>query len=96
MSDDVLTAVGEMKAELVRQGMILDQVHRQTSITNGRVSDLENWKHALQLIDAHDKGLLEGVGTAALTKGQLRVLLTLFTAATALSGTIVGLVTRLL
>lgn len=96
MNDDVLHAVGELKAELVRQGVILDQVHRQTTITNGRVSDLEKWKHAFQLSDAHAKGVMEGTGTAALTKGQLRALLTMITAMTTISGTIVGLVVRLL
>ena len=96
MNDDELHAVGEMKAELVRQGVILDQVHRQTTITNGRVSDLEKWKHAFQLADAHDKGIAEGVGASALTKGQLRALLTIITTMTTISGAIVGMVVKLL
>lgn len=48
------------------------------------------------LQEATDKGRLEGSSTAVLTKGQVRTALAVLTAVSAISGSIVGIVVRLL
>ena len=55
---------------------------------------LEAWKASVLLADAHDRGVIEGAGTAALTKGQLRALIAAVTAITTVSGTIVGVIVK--
>lgn len=96
MSDQLLDAIGEVKAELVRHSMTLEQVLRQTTVTNGRVSVLERWRQEVAVQDAKDRGRLEGAATAALTKGQLRALLAGVAAITSVSGAIVGIVVKVL
>lgn len=94
MQEEILAAVGEVKGELVKQGMVQEQILKQALITNGRIGKLEDWQRTVQIADAHDQGVLEGTGTAALTKGQLRALLMAVTAITTVSGTIVGIIVK--
>ena len=94
MQEEILEAVGEVKREIVKQGMILEQVLKQATITNGRVGKLEDWQKTVQLTDAHNRGVLEGTATTALTRGQLRALLVAVTGITTVSGTIVGIIVK--
>lgn len=96
MSDQVLDAIGEVKAELIRHGMTLEQVLHQATITNGRVGQLEKWQQAVILADAADRGRLEGMATMAISKGQLRALVAAVTAIATASATIAGVVVKVL
>ncbi len=91
----VLNGVAEVKGELVALQGTTGQTLTEARRTNGRVSKLEQWQQAVALQDAGDRGRIEGAATAALTKGQLRAVLTLVTAISALSGTVVGIVVRI-
>lgn len=92
----VLAGLGEVKGEIVALQGTTGQTLAEAKRTNGRVSRLEAWREAVMVSDAADRGRLEGAATAALTKGQLRAVLAAVTAITALSGTIVGIVVKLL
>ena len=101
MSDQVLDAIDEVKKELVaiqlvqgNHGLVQNQILEQARLTNGRIGALEAWKQAVLVADAHDKGVLQGAATAALTKGQLRALIAAVTAITTVSGTIVGVIVK--
>lgn len=93
--DQLLDAIGELKSELKAQGMTLNQVLEQARRTNGRVNALEDWRHSLELREAHEAGLMEGAGTAAVTKGQLRIIIGSATALASLAGAIAGIVVKL-
>lgn len=96
MSDQVLDAIGEVKAELIRHGMTLEQVLHQAMITNGRVGQLEKWQQSVIVADAADRGRLEGMATMAISKGQLRALVAAVTAIATASATIAGVVVKVL
>lgn len=92
----LLAGLGEVKAEIVSLQSTTERVLSEAEKTNGRVTLLETWKQQVVLQEATDKGRLEGSSTAALTKGQVRTALAVLTAVSALSGSIVGIVVRLL
>lgn len=92
----LLAGLGEVKAEIVSLQGTTERLLTEAKKTNGRVTLLETWKQAVQLQEATDKGRLEGSSTAALTKGQVRTFLAVLTAVSALSGSIVGVVVKLL
>lgn len=94
--DQLLDAISELKAELKAQSMTLNQVLDQARRTNGRVNMLEDWKHSVELKQAHEEGIAEGAGTAAITKGQLRMIFGTITAVAGLAGTVAGIIVRLM
>lgn len=94
--DQLLEAISEVKAELKAQGMVMSQVLDQARKTNGRINLLEEWRHTLELKQAKEEGVAEGIGTAAITKGQLRALFGTATAIATLTGTIVGIIVKLM
>lgn len=96
IESQMLAGLGEVKSELVKQGVILEQVLKQSTLTNGRVSKLEEWQRAVEKRDAHDCGVMEGSATAAITKGQLRAFVAAGTAIAGIAGTVAGIVVRFL
>lgn len=93
--DVLLEALHELKSEMKAQSMTLQQVLEQARKTNGRVNMLEEWKHNVELREAHDEGIMEGAGTAAITKGQLRMLMGSASAIATLAGAVAGFIVRL-
>jgi len=92
----VLDGLGEVKGEIVALQGTTAQTLAEAKRTNGRISKLEEWRQAVAVKDAGDRGRIEGAATAALTKGQLRAGLAVVTAIATLSGAIVGTVVKLL
>jgi len=90
----VLDALSELKAELKAQHMTLSQVLDQARKTNGRITMLEDWRHMVELKQAHEQGMAEGAGTAAITKGQLRMFIASATAIASIAGTVAGIIVR--
>lgn len=94
--DLLLEALHELKAEMKAQSMTLGQVLDQARKTNGRVNILEEWRHTLELKQAHEEGLAEGGATAAITKGQLRMFIGVATAIASLAGTLAGVIVKVM
>lgn len=94
-NDDILlSAIAEVKGEMVKIGIILEQVLKQATLTNGRVSKLEEWRQSVLLADAHDRGVLEGTSATALSKSQVRMIAAGIGVITTVSGTIVGVIMK--
>ena len=94
-NDDILlSAIAEVKGEMVKIGIILEQVLRQATLTNGRVSRLEEWRQSVLLADAHDRGVIEGTSATALSKPQVRMIAAGIGVITTVSGTIVGVIMK--
>lgn len=97
MSEELLlAALAELKAEMKAQSVTLNQVLDQARRTNGRVNMLEEWRRTIELKQAHEEGVAEGGATAAITKGQLRVLVGGATAIASLAGAIAGLIVKVM
>lgn len=92
----LLAGLGEVKAEIVSLQGTTERLLTEAKKTNGRVTLLETWKQAVQLQEAKDHGRMEGAAAAALTKGQVRTIVAVVTVLSAISGSIVGAVVKLL
>lgn len=82
-----MTDLSEREILLELRGDVKD-IRRQTTLTNGRVTALEAWRHEQEIAQAEERGR-SGAG-AVITKGQLTILGTVMT----LLGGAAGLVAR--
>ncbi len=94
--DILISALGELKAELKSQHVTLSQVLDQARKTNGRITMLEEWRHAVELANARNDGLVQGASTAAVTKAQIRMFLGAATAIASIAGTVAGIVVKVM
>lgn len=93
--DQAISGIGEVKAEVAAQGVVLENVHREVKRTNGRVTELEDRHHQDDLQQATAQAFRDGeeavrVRWVSRSKGWIIAGRWLWATALALAGALAG------
>ncbi len=84
-----INTTAELKVTSTEIRGLREQVTKQ----NGRVGVIEDWRHAVQLADAHDSGVVEG--KVGLQRRQMAALVGMVTVGGGLASTVATVIARL-